>query len=97
MAIAEFTTVQKRPTDGRARPALRVVHIHEQNTRECVAVLEKLLESARAGRIIGLNWSAITDDREMIRGRTGLLKRNHALALLLASRMTLALTQSSDA
>lgn len=86
MAIAEFTTAQKSPTDSRPRPALRVVNIHDQSARECEQVLSEILALVRAGRIVGLNWSAVTEGREIISGRAGVMKRDEGMALISSFR-----------
>lgn len=87
MVIAKSTTVQKRSRDGRkAMPGIRLVDIHSRSSRECEQILSELLELAKAGRLTGINWSAVTDGRGVVSGRAGVMARDDGLALLSSFR-----------
>ncbi|NMF98415.1 hypothetical protein GPA27_13570 [Aromatoleum toluolicum] len=64
----------------------RLYSIQSRNARECEQVLSELLALAKAGRISGLNWSAVTDGREILSGRAGVMQRDEGLALLSSFR-----------
>lgn len=80
----------------RAMRKPRLYSIQSTHARECEQVLERLLDLARSGRITGLNWSALTDEREVVTGRAGVLKRNHGLALLTSSRKSIRIIDGDD-
>lgn len=86
MAAAQFTTVPTRPEPQRPRHLARVVNLHVASSQECEQVLSELLALARAGRITGLNWSAVTDGREILSGRAGVMQRDEGLAALSSFR-----------
>lgn len=60
----------------------RLYSIQSTHARECEQVLAELLELAKAGRVTGLTWAIVTDDREIRFGRVGLMGRNAGLAML---------------
>jgi len=64
----------------------RLYSIQSRHARECEQILSELLELAKAGRLTGINWSAVTDGRGVVSGRAGVMARDDGLALLSSFR-----------
>lgn len=98
MDVAESTTSRKRPAAARQRvtPSLRVVDINSKSVRECEKMLSELLAHAKAGRITGINFSIVTNDRKVMSGRAGVMVHDETLALFSAFRKAIRIA-SGDA
>ncbi|MCK0507947.1 hypothetical protein [Aromatoleum anaerobium] len=74
----------------------RLYSIQSRHARECEQVLSELLELAKAGRLTGLNWSAITNGREVASGRAGVMAHDDGLALLSSFRKAAKIADDSE-
>lgn len=64
----------------------RLYSIQSRHARECEQLLTELLALAKAGRITGINWSIVTDDRKVLSGASGVMAKDENLALFSAFR-----------
>ncbi|MCK0507886.1 hypothetical protein [Aromatoleum anaerobium] len=77
--------LQRKPRQElKSAPTLKVVPIHAASSRECEKTLEKLLYLAREGQITGLDLTVLTDEREVLTVKAGVLQRSSDLAALVS-------------
>lgn len=55
---------------------MELIHIQERYARSVAAELEKLLDQARRGEIIGLGFTTLTADRAVRAGLSGVLAKD---------------------